>query len=102
MTAPIRISASGEVTPEQEEALARQLVRVRTEEELDRFIPLLIPAIKAAAPLLMNVAGPLLRGLAGGLLGGGRGRHPPPRTQQEHFLGGVNGKVFGEVAPESE
>lgn len=102
MYAPIANGALRDLTPEQEEALAQELVRVRSEEELDQFIPLLIPAIKAAAPLLMNIAGPLLKGLAGGLLGGGSSRRPRAQTEQEHFLGGIFGKLFGELAPESE
>jgi hypothetical protein len=102
MTAPIRISAFKPITADQELSLARELVQIQSEQELDRFIPLLIPAIKFAAPLLMKVAGPLLKGLAGSLLGGGAQPPARPRSQQEHFLGGIIGKLFGAREAESE
>lgn len=102
MTAPIRTTAFEPVTPDQELALAHELLGVQSEEELDRFIPLLLPAIQAAAPLLLKVAGPLLKGVAGSLLGGGRPRRPRPRSQQEQFLGSIIGKLFGAGEAESE
>ena len=102
MTTPTRISALHPITPEQEQWLAHELLQIQSEEELDRFIPLLIPAIKAAAPLLMNLAGPLLKGVAGSLFGQGQQPRPRPRSQQEQFLGSLLGKLFGAGEVESE
>ena len=99
MTAmPIRISAFAPMSSQQEAALAQQLLEVQSEEELDRFLPLILPALKIAAPLLKSVAGSLLGGLGGG--GGGGPRRP--RNQQEYFLGNIVRGLFGEVQPETE
>lgn len=98
-TIPNRISAFAPLTPGREVALARDLLNVRSEQELDRFLPLLA----AAAPMIANVAGPLLKNLAGGLFGGGGGkRKKRPRDEQEHFLGGIIGKLFGGRELEAE
>ncbi|HKE14660.1 MAG TPA: hypothetical protein VKB80_07340 [Kofleriaceae bacterium] len=98
-----RTSASGDITPEQELALAQEMLRIQSEEELDHFLPLLLPAIKLAAPLLMKAAGPLLKTVAGSLLGGGGGRRRrPPRGEEEQFLGKIARGLFGEVEAESE
>lgn len=97
MTAmPIRISAFAPMSSEQEAALAQQLLEIQSEEELDRFLPLILPALKLAAPLLKGVAGSLLGGLGGG--GGAR----RPRNQQEYFLGNIVRGLFGEVQPETQ
>jgi hypothetical protein len=92
-TLPNRISAFGSMTPGREVALARQLLEIQSEQELDHFLPLLA----MAAPLISNVAGPLLKNLAGGLFGGGSKKRKP-RDQQEYFLGGiVKGLLGGEL-----
>lgn len=92
-TLPNRISAFGSLTPGREVALARQLLEIQSEQELDHFLPLLA----MAAPLISNVAGPLLKNLAGGLFGGGSKKRKP-RDQQEYFLGGiVKGLLGGEL-----
>jgi hypothetical protein len=92
-TLPNRISAFGAMTPGREVALARQLLEIQSEQELDHFLPLLA----MAAPLISNVAGPLLKNLAGGLFGGGSKKRKP-RDQQEYFLGGiVKGLLGGEL-----
>jgi len=92
-TLPTRISAFGNLTPGREVALARQLLEIQSEQELDHFLPLLA----MAAPLISNVAGPLLKNLAGGLFGGGSKKRKP-RDQQEYFLGGiVKGLLGGEL-----
>ena len=100
MTAiPNRISAFGAMTPQRELALARQMLEIQSEEELDRFLPL----IAAALPMVTKIAGPLLKNLAGGLFGGGGGggRRKRPRDQQEHFLGKIVKGLFGETEAES-
>jgi hypothetical protein len=90
---PNRISAFGPFSPGREVALARELLEVQSERELDRFLPLLA----AAAPMIANIAGPLLKSLAGGLFGGG-GKKKKPRDDQEYFLGGiVKGLLGGEI-----
>jgi hypothetical protein len=92
-TLPNRISAFGSMTPGREVALARQLLEIQSEQELDHFLPLLA----MAAPLISNIAGPLLKNLAGGLFGGGSKKRKP-RDQQEYFLGGiVKGLLGGEL-----
>jgi len=92
-TLPNRISAFGPLTPGREVALARQLLEIQSEQELDHFLPLLA----MAAPLISNIAGPLLKNLAGGLFGGGSKKRKP-RDQQEYFLGGiVKGLLGGEL-----
>jgi len=92
-TLPNRISAFGNLTPGREVALARQLLEIQSEQELDHFLPLLA----MAAPLISNIAGPLLKNLAGGLFGGGSKKRKP-RDQQEYFLGGiVKGLLGGEL-----
>ncbi|HEY8923566.1 MAG TPA: hypothetical protein VIU64_04235, partial [Polyangia bacterium] len=100
MTAmPNRISAFAPLSPEREAALARELLELQSEQELDHFLPFILPALKLAAPLLKSVAGSLL----GGLGGGGEAPRPRrPRNQQEYFLGKIVRGLFGEVAPESE
>ncbi|WP_394850271.1 hypothetical protein LZC95_22790 [Pendulispora brunnea] len=88
---------------ETEAELAAELLEIQSEEELDHFIPLLLPALKLAAPLLGKVAGPLFKGLAGKALpflqGGRRRRRPPP---QDQFLGKIIGGLFGELEAENE
>jgi len=94
MTAmPNRISAFAPMSPEQETALAQELLELQSEAELDHFLPFILPALKLAAPLLKGVVGSLLGG------GGGGGR---PRNQQEFFLGNIVRGLFGEVQPETE
>ncbi len=92
-TLPNRISAFGTMTPAREVALARQLLEIQSEQELDHFLPLLA----MAAPLISNIAGPLLKNLAGSLFGGGSKKRKP-RDEQEYFLGGiVKGLLGGEL-----
>jgi hypothetical protein len=76
-------------------ALARELLEIQSERELDRFLPL----VAAAIPMLTNIAGPLLKNIAGSLLGGGgSSKRKRPRDQQEQFLGGiVKGLLGGEL-----
>ncbi|WP_394839570.1 hypothetical protein LVJ94_22040 [Pendulispora rubella] len=90
---------------ETEAELAAELLEIQSEEELDHFIPLLLPALKLAAPLLGKVAGPLFKGLAGKALpflrgGKRRPRQPPP--PQDQFLGKIIGGLFGELEAENE
>lgn len=96
-TLPNRISAFGSLTPGREVALARQLLEIQSEQELDHFLPLLA----MAAPLISNIAGPLLKNLAGGLFGGGSKKRKP-RDQQEYFLGGIVKGLFGGELETSE
>jgi hypothetical protein len=100
------MSAFGHLSPQRELELAQELLGVQSEEELDRFLPLLLPAIKAAAPLLKSVAGSLLGGLGGGGGGGGgaaRGRRRRrPASQEEYFLGNIVKGLLGEMQPENE
>jgi hypothetical protein len=91
---PTRISAFGPLSPGREVALARQLLQVQSDRELEGFLPLLA----AAAPMIANVAGPLLKNLAGGLFGGGGSKRKRPRDEQEQFLGGLlKGLMGGEL-----
>jgi hypothetical protein len=92
---PNRISAYAPLTPEHEMALARELLEIQSEEELDHFLPLLLPAIKLAAPMLMKAAGPLLKSVAGSLFSGGSSRRKRPRDDQEQFLGNIVKGLFG-------
>lgn len=91
-----------------EAELAAEFLEIRNERELEHFLPLLLPALKLAAPLLKKVAGPLLKNVAGKLLGGGRsgGRQRErtgPTPQEDQFLGKVIGGLFGaELEAESE
>lgn len=86
--------------------LASELLAIQSEEELDQFIPALLPAIKMALPLIGKVAGPLLKGLAGSFLGGGGSPRRRPTTQrefeEEQFLGKIIGGLFGELEAEDE
>jgi hypothetical protein len=96
---PNRISAFQPLTPQREVALARELLEIQSERELDRFLPLLA----AAVPMLTSIAGPLLKNLAGSLFGGGSGKRKRPRDQQEQFLGGiVTGLLGGELESEQQ
>ena len=97
---PNRISAFQPLTPRRELALARELLEVQSEEELDHFLPLLA----AAVPMLTSIAGPLLKNVAGSLFGGGgSGKRKRPRDQQEQFLGGiVKGLLGGELESEQQ
>jgi len=88
---PTRISAFGSLSPGREVALARQLLQVQSDRELEGFLPLLA----AAAPMIANVAGPLLKNLAGGLFGGGGSKRKRPRDEQEQFLGGLLKGIMG-------
>jgi hypothetical protein len=92
---PNRISAP--MTPARELELARGLLGVQSEEELDHFLPLLA----AAAPMIGQIAGPLLKNLAGGLFGGGGGKKRRPRDEQEQFFGGIVKGLLGEREAQS-
>jgi hypothetical protein len=92
---PNRISAP--MTPAHELELARGLLNVQSEEELDHFLPLLA----AAAPMIGQIAGPLLKNLAGGLFGGGGGKKRRPRDEQEQFFGGIVKGLLGEREAQS-
>jgi len=92
---PNRISAP--MTPQRELELARGLLGVQSDAELDHFLPLLA----AAAPLIGQIAGPLLKNLAGSLFGGGGGRELHPRDEQEEFLGNIIKGLVGETQAQS-
>jgi hypothetical protein len=92
---PNRISAP--MTPARELELARGLLGVQSEEELDHFLPLLA----AAAPMIGQIAGPLLKNLAGGLFGGGGSKKRRPRDEQEQFFGGIVKGLLGEREAQS-
>jgi hypothetical protein len=79
------------LTPQREYELASELLGVRSEAELDHFLPLLA----MAAPLIGQIAGPLLKTVAGSLFGGGSSKKSRPQNEQEYFLGGIIGKLFG-------
>lgn len=95
---PNRISTFTPITPGQEMAMARQLLEINSERELDRFLPLLA----AAVPMLTKIAGPLLKNVAGSLFGGGGGKRKRPRDEQEQFLGKIVKGFFGETELENE
>lgn len=90
------------LSAERELELAEQMLELENEEELDHFLPLLLPLAKMAAPLIMNAAGPLIKGVAGRLLGGGgrRSRRNRPENEQQ-FLGKIIGGLFGETEAEN-
>ncbi|MEY4575661.1 MAG: hypothetical protein RL701_364 [Pseudomonadota bacterium] len=97
-----------QLDPQRSEAeLAAEFLELQNEAELDHFLPFLLPALKLAAPLIGKVAGPLVKGLAGKLLGGGgskRRRRPTAQEfEEEQFLGKILGGLFGgELEAESE
>jgi hypothetical protein len=99
---PNRISAYGHLSRERELALARQFLEIQSEAELDHFLPLLLPAIKLAAPLLSKVAGPLLKSVAGSIFSGGSSRKSRPRDGEEMFLGKIAKGLFREAEAEGE
>jgi len=93
---PNRMSATAPLSAERELTLAQEMLEAHSEQELDHFLPFILPALKLAAPLLKGVAGSLLGGLGGG------SRRRPPKNQQEYFLGNIVRGLFGEIDPENE
>ena len=92
---------------EAEGELTSQLLELRDEAELDRFLPLLLGpamgALKALAPVAMKAATPLLKQAAGGLLskvGGLFGRLFGRRRRQREFE--VLGLETGGLSNEDE
>jgi hypothetical protein len=103
------MSAHDDLTPEHEAALAQEFLEINSEEELEHFLPLLLPAIKLAAPFLMKAAVPVLKKFAFHALPVIRGfvRHElgevsfdgrfGPENEEEAFLGGVLRGLLGET-----
>jgi hypothetical protein len=85
------------MTPQREYELASELLGVQSEQELDRFLPLLA----LAAPLIGQIAGPLLKNVAGSLFGGGGASKRRAQNEQEYFLGNIVKGLFGETEAES-